>query len=232
MILPILKKLQEQFISELYAEDPPVDLLDPKGLYRSSYRRELLQTLEAVYPLCAKENAEDYIVAHRMTSPDLSDYAQGFAAWMGSDLARLEWACYQALRGPMEPILKVDLLAQVPEIKQPNLIFQLTSSFCLLRCHSQEMKAAYTYWAAWHKREEAHENKGMQDTHLLVWCYQGRLCFEFVDETALLWFQGLENKQTLGELTEVLVSQNLGDKLENLLRMTVHRGMLIGFMVY
>jgi putative DNA-binding protein len=121
-------------------------------IYHNHVFRSLTEALKTTFPVVCRLvderffnfAAHAFVAAHPPAAPCLSEYGEGFAAFLDGfppcasvpyvgDLARLEWAVAQALNAPCATPLAPERLANFPVASAPELIFRLDSSLRLVR---------------------------------------------------------------------------------------------------
>lgn len=124
-----LEHLQQQFLGMIIGDAPltfgvsRIGALQSQRIYRRNYRENHVQSLAGTYTRVVTLVGDDYfrqlgwryLAAHPGASGDLNDYGAHFPAFLEQllpqapggerlpylpDMARLDWACIQALRAP------------------------------------------------------------------------------------------------------------------------------------
>ncbi|MGR9108116.1 MAG: HvfC/BufC N-terminal domain-containing protein [Gammaproteobacteria bacterium] len=157
-----LRELQFAFANALFDEDNAETFgrrIRSGGLsgsrrtriYRNNFRTSLTDTLAAVYPVTLRllgedfflQTARSYVCEAPSTSGDIRRYGKTFPDFLGSlpgvvnypylrDVARLEWACHNAILSEYQAPLDLAALRGVPVEDYPFLRFELQPGAALL----------------------------------------------------------------------------------------------------
>jgi hypothetical protein len=114
-------------------DTPPIPIEDRIAVYRNNTRQFFRSALAATYPVLRRRVGEEYFrqlaheyrESHRSRSGDLHWVGAAFPEWLATrlqagdyawlaDLARLEWACEEAVAAGLEPAVAVDALGAFP----------------------------------------------------------------------------------------------------------------------
>ena len=134
-------------------------------IYRNNARQFFRSALAATYPVLQRRVGEDffrqlaheYRAAHPSASGDLHWLGREFPSWLQArlantpyawlaDLARLEWACEEALVAPQVSALGLDALASFPAAALDGLVVGLQPSLRLVA-------SQYAVWSVWHANQ-------------------------------------------------------------------------------
>jgi hypothetical protein len=155
-------------------------------VYRNNSRAMFEGALERTYPVLKRRVGEDYFrglareyrVDHPSRNGDLHWIGQAFASWLeprlaGSeyewlvDLARLEWACEEALVSPRRPALDASQLAEVAPDTLADVGLGLQPSLRVVR-------SEYPVWSVWRENQPGEPGKPIDLSqgaqHVVVTC--------------------------------------------------------------
>jgi hypothetical protein len=138
-----------------------VPVTDRLAVYRNNAWQFFLAALGATYPVCKRrvgddyfrQLARDYRQAYPSRHGDLHWVGEAFPGWLAqhlastdyawlADLARLEWACEQALVSDEEPSLALSALAAL----DPNALESVRLGF---QPSLQFVPSAFPIWTVW-----------------------------------------------------------------------------------
>jgi hypothetical protein len=120
-------------------------------IYKSAILGTLERALGNIYPVCQRlvgkqffdGMARQYAYRTPSTSPDLANYGDGFAQFVGdfepadsvpylADVVTLEWHWHRAFHAVDETALDTVTLAEVPESETGRIVFRLPESAALI----------------------------------------------------------------------------------------------------
>ena len=152
----LLNEQQAAFAGAIWRGDtaPEIGATLPArfAIYRNNVFAGLANALAVRFPAVRRLLGDDcfrrcclrFVSEHPPGSPVLGEYGGGFAAFLGNlteltalpyltDVARLEWACHQAMHGTDAVVLASDALAGIEPAHVADLVFHPHPAVRLLR---------------------------------------------------------------------------------------------------
>lgn len=235
---------QREIMAEAVIQHGELTPAQRVGIYRNSVHGILWQYLASLYPVCNQLVGEKFfegfsdlfIDKYPPTTPFLSDYGDGFAAFMRAheaftkmrwinQVAELEWARHQAWNAINQSVSDFSLLATLTEEQQLTLQFQLPDSLQLL--HS--LHAIHQVWLA-HQPEDSFDKIPLeniqlqQKAHVIVWRKQRELHQVQLSQQQWQFLTAVRQNKSLAELSEQFQEQ-----VGVLLPAAIQNGWIISF---
>jgi putative DNA-binding protein len=216
------------------------------SVYQGSVMGCILRGLQDTFPVCVRvvgqrffdAAAELFVRREPSRSADLNDYGATFPAFLEgfppaaavpylADLARLEWACQSAALAAEDEGLDFEALAQVPEARQPDVVFELSRSSTLLR-------SAYPLHRIWQISQPGVEDAGRVSlaeggVRLLVRREGVELRIEPLGEDEMRLLGEIGRGRPIGEIGVLLGSESPPVEVPAMLPRLVQRGWITGF---
>jgi hypothetical protein len=187
-------------------------------VYRNNSRAMFEGALERTYPVLRRRVGEDYFrglareyrVWHPSRSGDLHWIGQAFASWLeprlaGSDyewlvdLARLEWACEEALVSPRLPALDASQLARVAPDTLADVGLELQP--CL-----RVVRSEYPVWSVWRENQPGEPGRPVDLSqgaqHVVVACGEDGLVLHSLPADQCGFVEALAANAPLGDALE------------------------------
>jgi hypothetical protein len=255
----VLRELQRRILEGLWSGDgaaaaqemlsrgralTPAEQL---AVYRGSVSSTLTAALEEVYPVCRRlvgdrffgAAAAAFVRRTRSRSPDLSDYGEGFAAFLTGltpaaplpylpDVARLEWAWHRALHGPGCPLIDMDALASaVAEAEPERVVFRLPRSAALI-------DSSFPIHLIWQANQPDHHGEDVVflsqgGASLLVLRRELTRFIETLEPPERCLLHAVAEGLTLGDVCLRVASEHPSADAGRLLAVAIRRGWLSGF---
>ena len=213
--------LREPAEADALVDEVLGDGLEPGArlrIYRNNSAASFAGALARTYPVLRKRVGADYFAQlareYRQQHPsrvgDLHYVGQDFPTWIGArhagsdfawlgDLARLEWACEEALVAAQDRPATIEALANVPGDALAGLRFRLQPSVRLL--HS-----AYPVWSVWRANQGddagAPVDPAVGAEHIVLHCAVQGLLLRKLAPAEWHFVDALAGGATLGEAFE------------------------------
>tara|TARA_R110002110_G_scaffold65206_1_gene179859 strand:- start:7056 stop:7844 length:789 start_codon:yes stop_codon:yes gene_type:complete len=236
-------------IEPLIEVDHNLDAKQRINIYRQSILGNVISILKDAYPVCFKLVGEQYftalcqrfIMSHQNHHPDMSQYGSLFAAFLATfepvqqqlpylpDMARLEWACCQALDSAEYQPINLFALEQVPESQQTNLIFQLPVGSTLF-------DSCYPILSIWQQNQadslgEENVNLDFPGDKLIIFRQDWTLLIHPLSEMSHNMLEMIAEGKSFGEVSEKLLQKYKKINIPETFRECVKNGWLVGFQV-
>ena len=191
-----------------------VPVADRLAVYRNNAWQFFLAALEATYPVCKRrvgddyfrQLARDYRQAYPSRHGDLHWVGEAFPGWLAqqlvstdyawlADLARLEWACEQALVSDEQPSLALGALAAL----DPNALASVRLGF---QTSLQFVASAFPIWTVWQTNqgdvEAAPVDLASGGEASVVACVGARVAVYRLGEREFKLLRALQDRMELG----------------------------------
>jgi len=211
-------------------------------IYRRAILGTLVRALGAIHPVCKRLVGDNFFdamsrVYARQTpsaSPDLGDYGESFGDFVAAfepaaelvylaDVARLEWRWHRAFHAPDEAAIDITALAGVAEADTDRIAFHLPVSAGLLESDYPAQRIWQVNQDDWAGDQSVDLDAG--GARLIVWRHGHEMRIDEPDTDAWLLLEAIDAGQTLGEIGDRAVVQNL----DTVLPRCVQQGWIAGF---
>jgi hypothetical protein len=216
------------------------------SVYQGSVLGCILRGLRETFPACVRlvgerffdAMAEHFVRREPSRSANLNEYGAGFPPFVEgfppaaslpylADVARLEWAAQCALLASEDRGLDLEALAQVPDARKPEVVFELSRSARLLR-------SPYPILRIWQLCQpdagpDAKVSLDKGGVLLLVRREELELRVEPLEEAEFRLLSEIAAARPLGEIGEALGAADPPVDLPALLPRVVERGWIAGF---
>ncbi len=211
-------------------------------IYRHAILATLVRALGAIHPVCKRLVGDNFFdamsrVYARQTpseSPDLGDYGESFGDFVAAfepaaglvylaDVARLEWRWHRAFHAPDEDAIDIAALAGIAEEDMDRIAFRLPVSAGLLA-------SDYPVQRIWQVNQDDWTGDQAVDlaaggARLVVWRQGHEMRIDAPDPDAWFLLEAIDAGQTLGEIGDHAVVQDLDTVLPH----CVQQGWIAGF---
>lgn len=211
-------------------------------IYRRAILGTLVRALGAIHPVCKRLVGDDFFdamsrVYARQTpseSPDLGDYGASFGDFIAAfepaaelvylaDVTRLEWRWHRAFHAPDEEAVDIAALAGVAEKDRDRIAFRLPVSAGLLESDYPVQRIWQVNQDDWTGDQSVDLDAG--GARLIVWRQDHEMRIDEPDNAAWLLLEAIEAGQTLGEIGNRAIVQDL----DTVLPRCVQQGWIGGF---
>lgn len=245
-----LRELQIQFANALIGgvthDEPAMPPSPGMEVYRNNLRVSLTETLARAYPVVRALGgtrffdavASRYLQAYLPTDGALRNFGSGFADFLEAlgavraypyfpDVARLEWACQEALLAPTAAALDVARLAAVDPARYASLRFSVHPSATVLA-------SAYPVLSIWNAHQGEQEELSSVDPHaegekVLVWRPRDGVVMKRLGDAECVLLQAFCRRETLQDALAGAAGEHAETPLIAALQALTSAGVIVDF---